>query len=74
MEPLLHYPQSPLSGETWDRLCAFNLYFSHGYETAVDVYPEQEAFILSNLDKTLEEVRRKCYETSTKDMRSLPEE
>jgi hypothetical protein len=62
MEPLLHYHHIHPDPETWDRLCAFNLYFAHGYQTAVDIYPEQAQFLLANLDKTLEEIRQQCYE------------
>lgn len=61
MEQLLHDHLTHLEPETWDRLCAFNLYFAHGYATAVDVYPEQAQFILEHLDKTLEEIRQLCY-------------
>jgi hypothetical protein len=59
MEPLFYH--NAFNSELFDRLCAFNLYKSHGLEMACSVYPEQRDFILAHRDQTLEEVRREQY-------------
>lgn len=55
--------------EVFDRLSAFNLYKSHGLETACSVYPEQRDFILAHSGETLEEVRQACYKELEKNPR-----
>lgn len=50
-----------LNTELFEQLSAFNLYKSHGLETACSVYPQQREFILAHRDQTLEEVRRERY-------------
>lgn len=59
MEHFLHDTGS--NRELFDRLGAFNLYKSHGLETALSVYPQQRDFILAHREQTLEEVRQACY-------------
>lgn len=59
--------------ELFERLCAFNLYKSHGLETACSIYPAQRPFILAHLEQSLDEVRKECYkalEKNTGDARS----
>lgn len=59
MESLPEY--NPINLEVFERLSAFNLYKTHGFDLACSIYPEQRGFILANMYRSLEEVRKECY-------------
>jgi hypothetical protein len=64
METFLYH--NPFNLERFDQLCAFNLYKSHGFDTACSVYPEHREFILAHMEQSLEEVRRESYKAMEK--------
>ena len=59
---MLPYDEKYFDLAIYDHLCAFYLFTTHGYETAVSIYPEQGRFILQHMDKSIEELRQEFYE------------